>query len=77
MEAVQFLTGGLVKAQITRDQVRSLRRDNVVSDGARTLADLGIKPIATEAVLPDYLWRFRPGGQYKAIKDSAKNLRAG
>ena len=77
MEAVQFLTGGLVKAQITRDQVRSLRRDNVVSDGARTLADLGIKQIATEAVLPDYLWRFRPGGQYKAIKDSAKNLRAG
>jgi hypothetical protein len=27
------------------------------------------------AVLPDYLWRFRPSGQYDAIKESAKNMR--
>ena len=27
------------------------------------------------AVLPEYLWRYRPSGQYAAIKDSAKNLR--
>ena len=60
---------------LTRDQVRSLGRDNVVSDGARGLADLGIRPTAMEAVLPDYLWRFRPSGQYSEIKESAKNLR--
>lgn len=77
METVQFLTGGLVPPQITRDQVRSLRKDNVVSEGARGLADLAIKPVAVESVLPDYLWRFRPGGQYDAIKDSASNLRHG
>ena len=76
MEAVQFLTGGLVRAQITRDQVTSLRVDNVVQDGAKTLSDLGIRPVALEAVLPDYLWRFRPAGQYEALKESAKNLRA-
>ena len=29
-----------------------------------------------EAVLPDYLWRFRPSGQYDAIKDSAAKLKA-
>jgi NADH dehydrogenase len=28
-----------------------------------------------EAVLPDYLWRFRPSGQFAAIKESAKNLK--
>ena len=33
-------------------------------------------PVAAEAVIPDYLWRFRPSGQYTAIKESAKNLRA-
>ena len=66
---------GLLPAQITRDQVRNLRLDNVVSDGALGLADLGITPVALEAVLPDYLWRFRPSGQYDAIKESAKNLR--
>ncbi len=36
---------------------------------------LGIKPSALEAVLPQYLWRFRPSGQYDAIKASAKNLK--
>jgi NADH dehydrogenase len=60
---------------ITRDQVRNLKADNVVSPGARTLADLGITPTAMGAVLPEYLWRYRPSGQYAAIKDSAKNLR--
>ncbi len=73
---LEFVTLGLAKNKmITFDQVKSLRSDNVVSDGARTLADLGIKPVATEAVLPDYLWRFRPSGQYDAIKESARNLR--
>jgi uncharacterized protein YbjT (DUF2867 family) len=75
-DALQAVTLGLIdNKMITRDQVRNLRRDNVVSDGARGLADLGIPPTAMEAVLPDYLWRFRPSGQFAAIKDSAKNLK--
>lgn len=72
---VQTLSLGLVRAPITADQVANLRNDNVVSAGAKTFADLGISPIAMEAVLPDYLWRFRPSGQYLAIKESAGNLR--
>ncbi|MGH1330163.1 MAG: complex I NDUFA9 subunit family protein [Paracoccaceae bacterium] len=60
---------------LTRDQVKTLRVDNVVAEGAKGLADLGIKPTAFEAVVPDYLWKFRPSGQYAAIKNSAKNLR--
>ena len=76
LELGQTLSLGLVRAQITRDQVRNLRRDNIVSEGAMGLADLGIVPVAMESVLPDYLWRFRPSGQYDAIKESAKNLRA-
>ena len=74
-ELLQTLTGGLFKAQITRDQVKSLRHDNVVSDGAKGFKELGIAPTSMEAVLPDYLWRFRPSGQYDAIKESARNLR--
>lgn len=69
------ITLGLVPAQITRDQVRNLARDNVVSDGAKGFADLGITPISLESVLPDYLWPFRPSGQYASIKASARNLR--
>jgi NADH dehydrogenase len=53
-----------------------LRKDNVVSEGAKGFEDLGIRPTNMAAILPDYLWRFRPSGQYDAIKESAKNLRA-
>lgn len=73
---VNTISLGLVPAQITADQVRSLRRDNVVAPEAKGLSDLGIAPVAYGAVLPDYLWRFRPSGQYDAIKESARNLRA-
>jgi len=76
MELVETLTLGLVPPAITRDQVRSLRVDNVVRADAKGFADLGIMPVAPEAVLPDYLWRFRPTGQYEAIRESARNLRA-
>lgn len=75
-DLLQTLTGGIIKnGMVTRDQVRNLRRDNVVADGARGLVDLGITPTAMGAVLPEYLWRYRPSGQYAAIKNSAKNLK--
>jgi len=48
---------------LTRDQVKLLERDNVVSPGALTLAELGIAPTPLEAVVPSYLGRFRPGGR--------------
>jgi NADH dehydrogenase len=58
-----------IKPQLTRDQVELLRRDNVVSPEAeragRTLAGLGIEPVAMGAVVPTYLWRFRKSGQFK------------
>ncbi len=75
-DMLQAITLGLVENRlITRDQVKNLRRDNVVAPGARGFPDLGIAPTAMEAVLPEYLWRYRPSGQYAAIKESAKNLR--
>ncbi len=73
--AISFVTGGLAPQPITVDQVRSLRSDNIVADDAKGLADLGIKPTSMEAVLPSYLWQFRPDGQYAALKESARNLR--
>lgn len=44
---------------LTRDQVRLLRRDNVVSGTLPGLTDLGIVPTAVELVVPTYL---RPSG---------------
>lgn len=76
LDLVQTLTLGLIEnRQLTRDQVRNLKHDNVVAPDARGLADLGIQPTALSAVLPEYLWRYRPQGQYTAIQESAKNLR--
>jgi uncharacterized protein YbjT (DUF2867 family) len=47
---------------LTRDQLKMLARDNVVSSGAPGLADLGVNPTPVEQIVPDYLSRFRPGG---------------
>jgi len=69
------LSLGLVRGPVTKDQVINLAVDNVVADDARGFDALGIRPTAMEAVLPDYLWRFRPSGQYDAIKESAGNLK--
>lgn len=49
---------------VTRDQIKLLKRDNVVSDGAATLADLGISPRTVEAIVPGFLVRFRKYGQF-------------
>lgn len=77
LDMVQAVTFGLFSNGIlTRDQVKNLSRDNVVGDGVRGLSDLGIQPTAMQTILPEYMWRFRPSGQYDAIKESAKNLRA-
>lgn len=72
---VRTLSLGLIKEPVTKDQVINLAVDNVVSEDARGFDALGMQPTAMEPVLPDYLWRFRPSGQYDAIKDSAKNLK--
>ena len=52
---------------LTRDQVTMLKHDNVVSEGAAGLADLGIEPTAIELVLPTYLGRHRKGGQARRL----------
>jgi len=74
-KVARVLSLGLVRGPITADQVKNLRIDNIVSEGSQGFDTLGMTPTAMEAILPDYLWRFRPSGQYDAIKESAKNLK--
>ena len=49
---------------ITRDQIKLMKRDNIVGEGARTIGDLGITPKTVEAIVPAYLARFRKYGQF-------------
>jgi NADH dehydrogenase len=58
---------------ITFDQVRLLQSDNVVSEKAkserRTLSGLGITtPHGVAAIVPTYLERFRPKGQFASYR---------
>ena len=58
---------------ITVDQVRLLRHDNVVGGTAqeehRTLADLGVTaPHSIESIVPPYLVRYRPKGQFSLYR---------
>ena len=52
---------------LTVDQVAMLKSDNVVGEGTLALADLGIVPETVETIVPSYLWRFRPKGQFQEI----------
>ncbi|PHR23735.1 MAG: complex I NDUFA9 subunit family protein [Hoeflea sp.] len=60
---------------LTDDQVTLLKTDNVVSVEAtndkRTLAGLGIPQTTVEAILPTYLTRYRPHGQYSGTGSEA------
>jgi uncharacterized protein YbjT (DUF2867 family) len=62
------ILGLLPKPLLTTDQVTLLKTDNVVSAEAeaerRTLAGVGIQGRSTAAILPTYLWRYRPAGQF-------------
>jgi uncharacterized protein YbjT (DUF2867 family) len=66
--AMAFFMGLMPKPMLTRDQVKMLKVDNVVSEKAlrdgRTLEGLGINPTAMRAILPSYLWRYRKAGQF-------------
>lgn len=76
LDMAQTVSLGLFTNTIlTADQVKSLRRDTVVSAGMPGFAELGIDPVTVESVLPDYLWVYRRDGQYAAIKASARNLK--
>ena len=52
----------------TRDQLKLLERDNVVSPQAiaagLTLGGMGIEPTAIESIVPTYLYRYRKTGQF-------------
>lgn len=48
--------------QLTLDQVRLLKRDNVAAPGSLGLKDLGLTPNGLETILPTYLDKFRPRG---------------
>lgn len=56
---------------LTVDQVRLLEDDNLVSGLAyrqkRTLQGLGIHPVAADAVIGDYLERFRARGEFAPL----------
>ncbi len=60
---------------LTVDQVTMLERDNVVSAAAtaegRTLQGLGITPSSYEAIVPTYLYSFRPHGQFDRPESAA------
>jgi uncharacterized protein YbjT (DUF2867 family) len=58
-DALAALMAPLPRRPISRDQVKLMQEDNVVSQGALTFADLGITPTALEAIAPTYL---RPRG---------------
>ena len=68
-DLVKWASGGLIRGPITRDQVLNLANDNIVSTSNKTFSNLNIEPVSLETVLSDYLWKYRPEGEFS---DAAK-----
>ncbi|HWA47820.1 MAG TPA: complex I NDUFA9 subunit family protein [Dongiaceae bacterium] len=64
--AIAGLMGAVMQClpspQLTLDQVRLLKRDNVAAQGALGLQNLGVQPTALESVVPTYLDKYRKRG---------------
>ena len=56
--------GWLPGAPMSQDQWIMLQSDNVVSDGAQTLADMGVTPTPLGQVAPSWLGRYKRGGRF-------------
>ena len=67
MGLVATVMSVLPNAPITRDQLKLLKIDNIVGEGALGLAELGIEATPVDLVVPSYLERYQPGGRF-AIK---------
>ena len=52
------------KPLLTPDQVEMLKYNNIVSGEYSTLNDLGVSGTKIQNVLPNYIYRFRTGGQF-------------
>ncbi len=63
-KCVGIITGLTPRPMLTADQVETLKTDSVVSEGALSFSELGLKPTAMAAILPSYLSRFRKGGRF-------------
>ena len=59
-----FFAGLLPNPPVTSDQLKLLKTDNICAKSAPGLAELGITPTAIEAIVPEYLAAFRPGGRF-------------
>jgi len=66
------LSGALpfVDPFLTRDQVKMLKSDNVVSEGPKTAADLGLTLETIGSIVPSYLARYRRHGQFHKSSSS-------
>ncbi len=73
-ELAGSVLGLMPNPMLTREQVKMLKRDNIVSaaanDSGRNLEGLGIIPETVEEHVPLYLFRYRKSGQFSETGDS-------
>ena len=61
------LTFKKIPLLITEDSVKQLKYDNIVSEEFMSFEDLDIKPKSLDLILPSYLKRYRPRGNFSDL----------
>lgn len=70
MAKIQASVLGLMpKPLLTRDQVTSLKTDNIATGQHMTQQDIGVSSTTLDTILPQYLCKYRPGGMFGKTRD--------
>ena len=61
------ITLNTIPLLITRDSIKQLETDNIVAENMPGFKELGISPRVMDSILPNYLNRYRPKGQFSDL----------
>ena len=61
------ITLNTVPLLITRDNIKQLEKNNIVTESMPGFKELGVSPRAMDSILPNYLNRYRPKGQFSDL----------
>ena len=61
------ITLNTIPLLITRDSIKQLETDNIVAENMPGFKELGVSPRVMDSILPNYLNRYRPKGQFSDL----------
>ena len=69
---LKIISFGFLSPKITFDNIKQLQKDNIILSPQSNEISFDFDFVSVDSILPSYLYRYRPYGQYSDIKGSAE-----